>query len=69
MCEAGAAPLSITTATFAPTMCSVGAASGAALEASPELAGLRNDENDQHYEESQAMDTSAADISVDSARK
>ncbi|KAH7963722.1 hypothetical protein HPB52_022460 [Rhipicephalus sanguineus] len=50
-------------------MCSVGAASGAALEASPELAGLRNDENDQHYEESQAMDTSAADISVDSARK
>lgn len=69
MCDAGAAPLSITTATFAPTMCSVDAASGAALEASPKLAGLRNDENDQHYEESQAMDTSAADISADSARK
>ncbi|KAH6923033.1 hypothetical protein HPB50_020757 [Hyalomma asiaticum] len=50
-------------------MCSVGAASGAALEASPKLAGLRNDENDQHYEEFQAMDTSAADISADSARK
>ncbi|KAH6947755.1 hypothetical protein HPB50_021131 [Hyalomma asiaticum] len=69
MCEAGAAPLSLTTATFAPTMCSVGAVSGAALEASPKLAGLRNDENDQHYEEFQAMDTSAADISADSARK
>ncbi|KAH8035416.1 hypothetical protein HPB51_005140 [Rhipicephalus microplus] len=34
-----------------------------------ELAGLRNDENDQYYEEFQAMDTSAADISADSARK
>ncbi|KAL3245912.1 hypothetical protein MRX96_058118 [Rhipicephalus microplus] len=50
-------------------MCSVGAALEAALEASPELARLRNDENDQHYEEFQAMDTSAADISADSARK
>ncbi|KAL3228125.1 hypothetical protein MRX96_004041 [Rhipicephalus microplus] len=69
MCEAGEAPLCLTTATFAPTMCSVGAALGAALEASPELARLRNDENDQHYEEFQAMDTSAADISADSARK
>lgn len=64
--EAGAAPLSLTTATFAPTMCSVGASTGVALEASPELAGLRNDENDQRYEEFQAMDTSAADISADS---
>ncbi|KAH8034814.1 hypothetical protein HPB51_003045 [Rhipicephalus microplus] len=69
MCEAGEAPLCLTTATFAPTMCSVGAALGAALEASPELATLRNDENDQHYEQFQAMDTSAADISADSARK
>ncbi|KAH7959096.1 hypothetical protein HPB49_008244 [Dermacentor silvarum] len=69
MCEAGAAPLSLTTATFAPTMCSVGAAPGAALEASPELAGPQNDENDQHYEESQAMDTSDADIGANSARK
>ncbi|KAL3200816.1 hypothetical protein MRX96_013086 [Rhipicephalus microplus] len=50
-------------------MCSVGAALEAALEASPEFARLRNDENDQHYEEFQAMDTSAADISADSARK
>ncbi|KAH8026778.1 hypothetical protein HPB51_024327 [Rhipicephalus microplus] len=57
------------TATFAPTMCSVGPALGAALKDSPELAGLRNDENDQRYEEFQAMDTSAADISADSARK
>ncbi|KAH8034653.1 hypothetical protein HPB51_000133 [Rhipicephalus microplus] len=69
MCEAGEAPLCLTTATFAPSMCSVGAALGAALEASPELARLRNDENDLHYEEFQAMDTSAADISADSARK
>ncbi|KAH8022771.1 hypothetical protein HPB51_005069 [Rhipicephalus microplus] len=69
MCEAGEAPLCLTTATFAPTMCSVGAALGAALEASPELVRLRNDENDQHYEEFQAMDSSAADISADSARK
>ncbi|KAH8041139.1 hypothetical protein HPB51_013799 [Rhipicephalus microplus] len=69
MCEAGEAPLCLTTATFAPTMCSVGATLGTALEASPELAGLRNDENDQHNEEFQAMDTSAADISADSARK
>lgn len=69
MCEAGAAPLSLTTATFAPTMCSVGAAPGAALEASPELVGPQNDENDQHYEESQAMDTSDADIGANSARK
>ncbi|KAL3209065.1 hypothetical protein MRX96_038360 [Rhipicephalus microplus] len=38
MCEAGEAPLCLTTATFAPTMCSVGAALGTALEASPELA-------------------------------
>ncbi|KAH8033786.1 hypothetical protein HPB51_016241 [Rhipicephalus microplus] len=66
---AGEAPLCLTTATFAPTMCSIGAALGAALEASPELAGLRNDENDQHYEEFQATDTSATDISADSARK
>ncbi|KAL3244528.1 hypothetical protein MRX96_002287 [Rhipicephalus microplus] len=42
---------------------------GAALEASPEPARLRNDENDQHYEGFQAMDTSAADTSADSARK
>lgn len=69
MCEAGAAPLSLTTATCAPAMCSVGAAPGAALDASPELARLRNDGNDQIYEEFQAMDTSAADISADSARK
>ncbi|KAL3209480.1 hypothetical protein MRX96_009215 [Rhipicephalus microplus] len=69
MCEAGEALLCLMTATFAPTMCSVGAALGAALEAFPELARLRNDENDQHYEEFQAMDTSAADISADSARK
>ncbi|KAL3217518.1 hypothetical protein MRX96_032158 [Rhipicephalus microplus] len=69
MCEAGEAPLCLTTATFAPTICSVGAALGAAFEASPELTGLRNDENDQHYEEFQAMDTSVADLSADSARK
>ncbi|KAH7946243.1 hypothetical protein HPB49_021883 [Dermacentor silvarum] len=45
-------------------MCSVGAAPGAAS-----LAGPQNDENDQHYEESQAMDTSDADIGANSARK
>ncbi|KAL3224372.1 hypothetical protein MRX96_049511 [Rhipicephalus microplus] len=50
-------------------MCSVGAALGVALEASPELARLWNDENDQNYEEYQAMDTSVADISADSAPK
>ncbi|KAH7938678.1 hypothetical protein HPB51_028804 [Rhipicephalus microplus] len=47
-------------------MCSLGAALGAALEASPELARLRND---QHCEEFQAIETSAADISADSACK
>ncbi|KAL3220433.1 hypothetical protein MRX96_050377 [Rhipicephalus microplus] len=69
MCEAGVAPLGLTTVTFAPTMCLVGAALGVALKASPELAELRNDENDQHYEEFQAMDTSVVDTSADSARK